>query len=122
MKRTFTRFVVISVAILSAELLVQYLTTQMPSFTRPGQPYYSSLMRMALIVAVFYPSFLIVSDIMERVAKMYVKKTKKVANGWWRGMIVCYTIALLLLLWGFAKVWYGQDLFMDIWHTLTGWL
>ncbi len=121
MKRTFTRFVVFSVAILSAELLVQYLTTRMPNYGQPGRPYYSTLIRMALIVAVFYPSFLIVVGVMERVAKMYVKKTKKVANGWWRGMIICYTVALLLLLWGFAKVWYGRSLFTDVWYNVAAW-
>lgn len=121
MKRTFTRFVVFSVAILSAELLVQYLTKQLPSYRRPGQPYYSTLIRMSLVVAVFYPCFLIVSGVMEEVAKTYVKNTKKITSGWWRGMIICYTLALILLLWGFAYVWYHRNLFMDVWNTLMSW-
>jgi len=120
MKRTFTRFVVFSVAILSAELVVQYLNSMVPRYRVPWHPYGTTLLRMGFIIAVFYPCFLVCEAVMERFVKFYVRKSKKLTTGWWRGMITCFTIALLLLLWGFAKVWYGRNLFADAWNTLAG--
>ncbi len=120
MKRTFTKFVIFSVAILSAELLVQYLTTLIPNVESPGSPYYSALLRMGLIITIFYPCFLIFEGVMESVARSYVKNTKKLTTGWWRGMIIGFTLAILLLLWGYAFVWYQRNLVMDVWDWIIG--
>ncbi len=119
MKRTFTRFVIYSVAILSAQLLVHYLTTKVPNYRHPGRPYLSTLIRMGLIVAVFYPFFLMSRGVMEWFVRVYVDRTKKLTTGWWRGMITCFVLAILLLMAAYAQFWYGRNLFADAWNAIV---
>ncbi len=121
-KRKFTRFVVLALAILSAELLVQYLTNLLVSDITRRNPYINTLIRMGLILLVLYPSFLFLKDLMRDFAKWYVKKTKDVAGSWWQGIMLGTAGALTVLVWGYAKIWYGRYLFQDVSRWIKGFL
>lgn len=119
MKQNMTRFAISAVAILTANLLVEVLDHYFISAHRAGQPYWSATIRMAFIVGVFYPAFLLFRDMIEPVNKKYLKKSKNMLGGWFSGLLIFMTISFVLLLWGYAYFIYERHLFVDLYRYLA---
>lgn len=117
MKRKMTKYVVVIISILTAELLHEYIHAMLHKWLEASGLglYLMVLISMAVAVAVFYPAFHLIEKYVAWAAKKYVDGAKRVSGGPFKGLLVGFFVALILLFIGFCAVWYHinplQDLF-----------
>lgn len=119
--RKFTRYAVFIIAILSAELLVEYLMTFLPDFESARQPYLSTLTGMAVTVFIFYPAYTIMEKFTRRATDKYVKTSRKMSRSRFKGIFLGFLLALFLLFMGYANLWYNKNPIFELRHWLLQW-
>lgn len=115
MYRYFFRFVVITLTILSVNLLTTAITEFMISYKNHYKPVTFTFLAMAITVVIFYPLFIKLESWVKIISVKAIKGGKSFA-GKYLGLLFIFFAALLLLAYFYAKMWYHINLFSVIAH------
>ena len=110
MYRNLFRFAVMSVTILTANLLTTFLGNYLVRFKNHARPLTFTLIGMAVTVVFLYPLFAKLEEWVKNLSKRIMKKGKSMA-GRYLGLVLAFLACISLLAYFYAKLWYGIDLF-----------
>jgi hypothetical protein len=110
MYRYFFRFVVMTLTILSVNLLTGVISNYMISYKNQYKPVVFTFLGMAVTVLIFYPLFIKLESWVKTVSMKAVKSGKSVA-GKYLGLLFTFLAALLVLSYFYAKMWYHINIF-----------
>jgi hypothetical protein len=113
MYRYSFRFVVMSITILTANLLTTALSSYLVTFKNHVRPMTFTLIGMAVIVMIFYPLFAKLEGWVKSVSMKIVRKGKSLA-GKYLGLALVFFTCIAVLSYFYAKMWYH----IDLWHIL----
>src|SRR5512133_1409734 len=113
MYRNSFRFAVMSITILTANLLTTALGSYLVTFKNHVSPVSFTLIGMAVTVIIFYPLFAKLEDWVKGLSMKIVRKGKSVA-GKYLGLLVVFASCILVLGYFYARMWYH----IDLWHIL----
>ncbi|HEY5469245.1 MAG TPA: hypothetical protein VIK07_01855 [Bacteroidales bacterium] len=108
MYRFFFRFVVMSLTILTANLLTNAISDYMVSYKTQYKPLTFTLIGMTIIIAVFYPLFVKLQDWVKTISVKVVKSGNSFA-GKYIGLPLTFLACLVILVYFYAKMWYHID-------------
>jgi hypothetical protein len=115
MYRYFFRFVIVTLTILSVNLITTAVTDYMISYKNHYRPVTFTFLAMGITVVIFYPLFIKLEDWVKALSIRAVKGGKSVA-GKYLGLLFTFFIALFILAYFYAKMWYHINLFSVILH------
>lgn len=110
MYRYFFRFVIMSITILTANLLSTALSNYLVNFRSQVRPIAFTLLSMTVIVLIFYPLFARLEEWAKTLSLKIVRKGKSLA-GKYLGLLLAFVACLVVLCYYYAKMWYHIDLF-----------
>lgn len=99
------RFFVITITILTANLLTTALADYLVTYKNHIRPVTFTLLGMGITVIVFYPLFTKMEEWVKRISTKFIKTGKSVA-GKYLGLFLAFLIAMLVLFYFYAKMWY----------------
>jgi len=108
MYRFFFRFVVMTLTILTANLLTNAISNYMVSYKNHYKPLVFTLIGMSIIVVVFYPLFLKLESWVKDISVKAIKSGNSL-GGKYLGLLFTFLVGLLVLLYFYAKMWYHID-------------
>lgn len=109
MYRNLFKFAVLSITILTAELIANLITNYLVSYKWQYKPLQFTLLSMAIIVIVFYPLLTQFEKWLNKFTKRFVKASH-FYFGKYLGLLFMYLVSLLILIWFYTKMWYNIDL------------
>ena len=115
MYRYFFRFVVISLTILTVNLITNAITDYMVSYKNHYNPIAFTFLGMAITVVILYPLFIKLESWIKFISVTAIKSSKSVA-GKFLGLLFTFLIALLVLAYFYGKVWYHVNFFQVLIH------
>jgi hypothetical protein len=110
MYRYFFRFVVMTLTILSVNLLTGAISNYMVSYKYQYKPVAFTFLGMAITVVIFYPLFIKLEIWVKTISMKAVKSGKSVA-GKYLGLVFIFLAALLVLSYFYARMWYHINIF-----------
>ncbi len=119
MYRYFFRFVVMTLTILTANLIASALSDYMVSYKNQYRPVIFTLVGMAITVIVFYPLFIKLEDWVKAVSFKLIRSGKSFA-GRYLGLLISFLFGLTVLFYFYARIWYGIDYVNIILHGTIG--
>ncbi len=117
MYRYSFRFVVMTITILTVNLITNAITNYMVSYKYHYKPVAFTFLGMAMIVILFYPLFIKLEELVKNISVKAVRSGKSLAGKYF-GLLSIFLAALLLLLYFYAKMWYNLDLFQTLIHGM----
>ena len=108
-------------AILSANLLTNWLDDYLVGYRGQYDPVLFTLGAMGIVVVVFTPLFAWLDAGAERMAQAFLRTGKRVA-GRFLGMLLAFLIAFYGLFWLYGRWWLQRDLNPLVWERITTWL
>ena len=102
-----SQFAIFSLTILMGTLISDYSINYLTNTI--GKTYNGVLINMVATVIIFYPLLNLVDTYIKKVSKKYIHQSKKVTGNSSIGLILGFTLAILVLFIMFAKVWYNLD-------------
>lgn len=114
MKRKLTKYFVIILAILLAELIHAYAQSFLEEYLIRSSPYKSVAISMIMAVLIFYPAFHFISKYLKYTSKKYLAGAQKVTKKRLIGLMVGFAMALFLLFSAFSQIWYQKNPMIDI--------
>ena len=115
MYRYFFRFVVMTLTILTANLITIAINNYMVSYKYHYKPLVFTFLGMAIIVVVFYPLFIKLENWVKDISVSVVKSGKSVA-GRYMGLVLVFLLGLLVLSYFYARMWYHINLLHVLLH------
>lgn len=115
MYRYSFRFVVMTLTILTANLLTNALSNYMISYKNHYKPLAFTFIGMGITVVVFYPLFLKLESWVKDISVRAVKSGKTVA-GKYLGLLLVFIAGLVILSYFYAKMWYHINILRVIFH------
>lgn len=115
MYRYLFRFFVMTLTILTANLLTNAISDYMVSYKNQYKPLTFTLMGMGIIVIIFYPLFVKLEGWVKDISVKAIKSGKSL-GGKYIGLIVTFLICLLVLTYFYAKMWYHINIFESLLH------
>ena len=115
MYRLFFRFVVMTLTILTANLLTNAMGNYLATYKNQYKPLTFTLIGMTVIVVIFYPLFARLEEWVKSLSVKVVKSGNSVA-GKYLGLFLTFLAALTILLYFYAKMWYHIDFIQVILH------
>jgi len=115
MYRYFFRFVVMTLTILTANLITIAINNYMVSYKYHYKPLVFTFLGMAIIVVVFYPLFIKLENWVKDISVSVVKSGKSVA-GRYMGLVLVFLLGLLVLSYFYARMWYHINLLHGLLH------
>jgi len=109
MYRYSFRFVVMSITILTANLLTTALGNYLVTYKNHIKPLTFTLLGMAVTIVVFYPLFAKMEEWVKGLSTRIIKKGKSVA-GKYLGLILVFLVCIAVLSYFYAKMWYHINL------------
>ncbi len=113
MYRYFFRFAVMSVTILTANLLTTMISNYLVTYKSNIKPLSFTLIAMGVIVVILYPLFARLELWVKGLSMRVVRKGKAIA-GKYMGLVLAYAACLFVLCYFYARMWYNIDLFTII--------
>ncbi|HAM98223.1 MAG TPA: hypothetical protein DCQ26_06395 [Marinilabiliales bacterium] len=107
------KFAVTLLTILTANLLTSSISDFLISHKYDMKPLRFTLVAMGIITIVFYPLFIKLEDWLNVLSKKFVKAGHSIA-GKYIGLFLMFFIAMILLMYFYAKMWYHIDVFKMI--------
>ena len=108
MYKFFFRFVVATITILTANLLTNAISAYLVSYKNHFRPVVFTFLGMGIIIVIFYPLFMKLEDWLKYLS-MKVVKTGNSAAGKYLGLFLTFLVALVILFYFYAKMWYHID-------------
>lgn len=102
------RFFVITITILTANLLTTALGDYLVTYRNHIRPVTFTFIGMAIIVIVFYPLFTKMEEWVKKISTRFIKTGKSVA-GKYLGLFLSFFVAILILFYFYARMWYKID-------------
>lgn len=115
MYRYTFRFVVMTLTILTANLLTNALSTYMVSYRNHYKPLVFTFIGMGITVVVFYPLFLKLENWVKNISIKAVKSGRSVA-GKYMGLLLVFVAGLMILSYFYARMWYHINILQIIFH------
>lgn len=109
MYRKAFKFVVMTITILTANLLTGFIGDLLTKFKHQYKPIAFTLIAMAIITLFLYPLYTKLEVWLTALSTRIVKSGKS-AGGKYIGLIVIFTLCIAILVYFYAKMWYGIDL------------
>jgi hypothetical protein len=109
MYRYSFRFVVMSLTILTANLLTNALGNYLVTFKNHVRPLTFTFIGMAVTVIIFYPFFAKLEEWVKSLSMKVVKKGKSMAGKYF-GLFFSFIVCLMVLSYFYAKMWYHINL------------
>jgi hypothetical protein len=113
MYRYTFRFVVMTLTILTANLLTNALSNYMVSYKNQYKPLVFTFIGMGITVIVFYPLFLKLESWVKDFSIKAVKSGKSVA-GKYLGLLLVFIAGLMILSYFYARMWYHINILQVI--------
>jgi hypothetical protein len=114
MYRYSFRFVVMSITILTANLLTTALGNYLVTYKNHIKPLSFTLLGMAITVIIFYPLFTKLEEWVRGLSMKIIKKGKSMA-GKYLGLVLVFASCLVVLSFFYAKMWYH----INLWQILV---
>jgi hypothetical protein len=115
MYRYFFRFVVMTLTILIVNLITNAVTNYMVSYRNHYKPVAFTFLGMAITVVILYPLFIKLESWVKIISVKAIRSGKS-AGGKFFGLLFSFLVALLILSYFYAKMWYHINLFHTILH------
>jgi hypothetical protein len=115
MYRYLFRFVVMTLTILSANLITTAISNYMVSYKNQYKPVTFTFLGMAVTVLILYPLYIKLECWVKDISTKAVKSGKSVA-GKYLGLIFTFLVALLVLSYFYAKMWFHINIFHLLLH------
>lgn len=109
MYRTSFRFAVMTVTILTANLLTSALGSYLVTFKHHARPLAFTLLGMAATVIILYPLFAKLEEWVKKMSMKIMKKGRSMA-GKYLGLAIAFLACLAVLSYFYAKMWYHINL------------
>jgi hypothetical protein len=119
MYRFFFRFIVITLTILTANLLTTAISDYLVTYKNHLKPITFTFIGMAIITIVFYPLFTKLEDWVKNISVRVIKSGSSVA-GKFLGLTLTFIGGMLVLLYFYAKMWYHIDFISILFHGNIG--
>lgn len=119
MYRYLFRFVVMTITILSANLITNAISNYMVSYKNSYKPFIFTFIGMAIIVVVFYPLFIKLESWVKHFSIKFIKSGKSAA-GKYLGLLMAFFAALMVLFYFYSKMWYHIDFLQVLLHGNIG--
>lgn len=119
MYRFVFRFVVITLTILTANLLTTALSDYMVTYRNHMKPITFTFLGMLIIVVVFYPLFTRLEEWVKKLSVRVIKSGRSLA-GKYLGLFLAFLTAISVLFYFYAKMWYNIDFIQVILHGNIG--
>jgi hypothetical protein len=119
MYRYFFRFCVMALTILTANLITGTITSYMIRYKNHTRPLVFTLVAMMIAVVIFYPLFIKLESWVKDISLKAIKSGKHV-GGKYLGLIFTFIAGMLVLLYFYAKMWYGIDLLQALFQGNIG--
>lgn len=113
MYRYTFRFVVMSITILTANLLTTAISNYLVTYRNHLRPLYFTLIGMVVIVLILYPLFAMLEIGVKKLSLKIVRKGESLA-GKYLGLTLAFIISFTVLCYFYAKMWYHINLFKII--------
>ena len=113
MYRYSFRFVVMSITILTANLLTTAISSYLVTYRTHLRPLVFTFLGMAVIVLIFYPLFKYLEVWVKGLSIRIVRQGRSLA-GKYLGLVLAFLACLMVLGYFYAKMWYHIDLFRAI--------
>ncbi len=107
------RFFVITLTILTANLLTEAISAYLITYRHHMKPVIFTLIGMGVIVVIFYPLFIKMEEWVKKISTKFIKTGKSVA-GKYLGLLLAFLVAMMVLLYFYVKMWYKTDLIRAI--------
>lgn len=108
MYRFFFRFVVMTLTILTANLVTNAISNFMISYKDHYKPLTFTLIGMAIIVVIFYPLFVKLESGLKNISVKVIKRGNSLA-GKYLGLSLTFLGGLVILFYFYGKMWYHID-------------
>jgi len=109
MYRSAFRFAVMSVTILTANLLTAVLGSYLVTLKHHARPLSFTLIGMAATVVILYPLFAKLEEWVKKLSMKIMKKGRSMA-GKYLGLVIVFVACISVLAYFYAKMWYHIDL------------
>jgi hypothetical protein len=113
MYRYSFRFAVMSITILTANLITNAIGNWLVTYKNHLRPLTFTLVGMAVTVIIFYPLFAKLEEWVKAISMKLVKKGKTMA-GKYMGLILAFVACISILSFFYAKMWYH----INLWQVL----
>ena len=115
MYRFLFRFFVMTLTILTANLITNHINDYMVSYRNQYKPLTFTLLGMLVTVVIFYPLFVKLESWVKDISVKAIKSGKSL-GGKYIGLILTFIICLMVLTYFYAKMWYHIDIVKSILH------
>ncbi|HWZ22991.1 MAG TPA: hypothetical protein VNW06_10080 [Cytophagaceae bacterium] len=118
MNKKITKYAIIAIAILLAELLSAFFLLIMEKYKSSEMPYRSTAIQMLASIVVYYPVFTFLDKYFKSGSKNLLASTKKIANHHIGGVLLAFALSFFLIWVALARIWYDRSLFEDLGHWI----
>lgn len=115
MYRYLFRFFVMTITILTANLMTNAISDYMVSYKNQYKPLTFTLLGMGVIVVIFYPLFVKLEGWVKDISVKAIKSGKSL-GGKYLGLILSFLVCMLVLTYFYAKMWYHINIFETLLH------
>jgi len=115
MYRYFFRFAVMTLTILTANLITNAISSYMISYRNYYRPITFTFLAMAVTVLILYPLFIKLESWVKEISIKAIKSGKSLA-GKYIGLLFTFGAALVVLSYFYAKMWYHINIFQTFFH------
>jgi hypothetical protein len=115
MYRYSFRFVVMTLTILTANLITTAIGNYMVSYKNHYKPLVFTFIGMAITVVIFYPLFIKLESWVKDISVKAVKSGKSIA-GRYLGLAFVFILGLLLLSYFYGRMWYHINILPLLFH------
>ncbi len=113
MYRYFFRFVVMTLTILTVNLITGAISDYMTGYRNHYSPFIFTITGMAMIVLIFYPLFVKLEGWVRTISVRAVKSGKSFA-GRYLGLLLTFILGLLILFHFYVRMWYHINFFRTV--------
>jgi hypothetical protein len=116
MYRYTFRFAVMTLTILTANLITTAISNYMASYKNHYKPLVFTFIGMAITVVIFYPLFMRLESWVRDISVKAVKSGKSI-GGRYLGLIFVFILGLILLSYFYGRMWYHMNILPLLFHS-----
>lgn len=109
--KKIAKYITVAFTILLADLIKEFILHKIGYKRDAHHPYKSTLLSMLITVAVYYPVFTILDQIVEKAVEVYLSNARKKAGGGILGLLVAVLIGVGILFVFYLKLWFKKSIF-----------
>lgn len=109
--KKIAKYVTLAFTILLADIIKELILHKIGWKKDFAHPYKSTLIGMAVTVAIYYPVFTLLEQLIEKFVEFYLSNTKKTTGGGFIGLSVAVLIGIFILFVLYLKLWFKKSIF-----------